>query len=352
MIDAMKNLLPKGTDGVIIFSEENRKYFTGFSSEDAVLIITKNGAVYLDDGRYIEAAQKEIDVCEVRLLKNLSEQIPEILKEFSVKKIGVEQSKISLQKFKFLKKILKDFSVCSSDKSEKIINGLRSRKSEKELEKIIKAQRISELAFDFILKEIAVGKTERELALELDYFMLKNGADAPAFETILIGGENTSKPHGVPTDRKIRNGDFITMDFGAEIDGYRSDMTRTVAVGEISDEQAKVYNIVLEAQLAALKKVKIGVNCSDVDKAARDIIDNAGYGENFNHSTGHSVGIEIHEAPAFSPKSKAVLEKGNVMTVEPGIYLPEKFGVRIEDMVYIDDTTLNITKAEKKLIVI
>ncbi len=352
MIDAMKNLLPKGTDGVIIFSEENRKYFTGFSSEDAVLIITKNGAVYLDDGRYIEAAQKEIDVCEVRLLKNLSEQIPEILKEFSVKKIGVEQSKISLQRFKYLKKILKEFSVCSSDKSEKIINGLRAKKSEKELEKIIKAQRISELAFEYILKEIAIGKTEKELALELDYFMLKNGADAPSFDTILISGENTSKPHGVPTDRKIQSGDFITMDFGAEIDGYRSDMTRTVAVGEISDEQKKIYDIVLKAQLAALDEAKIGVKCSAVDKAARDVIEDAGYGENFNHATGHSVGIEIHEAPAFSPRSKAVLKKGNVMTVEPGIYLPEKFGVRIEDMIYIDDTPLNLTRAEKNLIVL
>lgn len=352
MIDTFRKLLPKGTDGVIIFSEENRKYFTGFSSEDAVLIITKNGAVYLDDGRYIEAAQKEIDVCEVRLLKNLSEQIPEILKEFSVKKIGVEQSRISLQRFKYLKKILKDFSVCSSDKSEKIINGLRAKKSEKELEKIIKAQRISERAFDYILKEFAIGKTEKEMALLLDFFMLKNGADAPAFETIFISGENTSKPHGVPTDRKIQNGDFITMDFGAEVDGYRSDMTRTVAVGEISDEQAKVYNIVLNAQLNALDKAKIGVKCADVDKAARDMIKMSGYGEFFCHSTGHSVGIEIHESPSCSPKSKAVLEKGNVMTIEPGIYLPEKFGVRIEDMVYIDDTTLNLTKAEKKLIVL
>ncbi|MBQ3005420.1 MAG: aminopeptidase P family protein [Clostridia bacterium] len=352
MIDLLTKALPKNTDGVIIFSEENRKYFTGFSSEDAVLIITKNGAVYLDDGRYIEAAEKEISVCEVRLLKNLSEQLPEILKEFSVKKIGVEQSRISLQRFKYLKKVLKDFSVCSSDASEKIINNLRAKKSEKELEKIIKAQRISERAFDYILKEIAVGKTEKELALQLDYFMLKNGADAPAFETILIGGEETSVPHGVPTDRKIRKGDFITMDFGAEVDGYRSDMTRTVAVGEVSDEQAKVYDIVLDAQLKALEKAKIGVKCSDVDKAARDVIDNAGYGEYFVHSTGHSVGIEIHELPSFSPRSKAVLQKGNIMTVEPGIYIPTKFGVRIEDMIYIDDTVLNLTKADKKLIIL
>ena len=183
--------------------------------------------------------------------------------------------------------------------------------------------------------------------------MLGHGAEALSFETIAISGANTSKPHGVPTEKKVEKGDFVTMDYGAVVNGYHSDMTRTVAVGSINDEQRRVYNTVLEAQFATLEIIKSGLKCSDGDKAARDVITEAGYGDFFRHSTGHGVGIEIHEKPNLSPKSVATLRPGNIVTVEPGIYIPEKFGVRIEDMALITENGCeNLTKAPKELIIL
>ena len=180
-----------------------------------------------------------------------------------------------------------------------------------------------------------------------------NGADALSFETIAVSGKNSSKPHGVPSDKKIEKGDFITLDFGAVVDFYHSDMTRTVAVGEVSSKQAEVYETVLEAQLKSIEKIKAGEICNEVDKIARDIISSKGYGQNFGHGLGHGVGVEIHEAPSFNPSSKYILQEGNIVTVEPGIYLPGEFGVRIEDMGAVTKTGFdNFTKSEKKLIVL
>ena len=196
-------------------------------------------------------------------------------------------------------------------------------------------------------------KTEKEIALELDYFMLRNGADALSFETIAVSGKNSSMPHGVPTDKKIEKGDFITMDYGAVCDFYHSDMTRTVAVGEVTSKQAEVYETVLKAQEEAFRVMKAGMVCKDVDKAARDVIVNAGYGEYFGHGLGHGVGVEIHELPSLNPTSDAVLREGHIVTNEPGIYLPGEFGVRIEDMALITaDGYENLTVCEKKLIVL
>ena len=183
--------------------------------------------------------------------------------------------------------------------------------------------------------------------------MLRNGAQAVSFETIAVSGKNSSMPHGVPSDKKIEKGDFITMDFGAVVDGYHSDMTRTVAVGSVSSKQAEVYETVLRAQNNCLEMLKAGVSCKNADASARDVIKNAGYGEFFGHGTGHGVGIEIHESPNLSPYSKATLETGNVVTVEPGIYIPDEFGVRIEDMVLItEDGFVNLTSCEKELIIL
>ena len=203
------------------------------------------------------------------------------------------------------------------------------------------------------MKFIKVGVTEKEIALELDFYMLSHGAEAVSFETIAVSGKNSSMPHGVPTDKKIENGDFITMDFGAVYNGYHSDMTRTVIVGEPTEKQKEVYETVLKAQTEALAVLKAGVSGVDADKAARDIIDAKGYKENFGHGTGHGVGIEIHESPNLSPYSKAILETGNIVTVEPGIYIPDEFGVRIEDMALItEDGYINLTSCEKELIIL
>ena len=216
-----------------------------------------------------------------------------------------------------------------------------------------KAQEITDATFSYIINNIKAGRTEREVMLDMEFFMRKQACDGVAFDFVVVSGKNSSLPHGVPTDKVIENGDFVTMDFGATVGGYRSDMTRTVAVGFVTDEQRKVYDTVLKAQLAALPAIHAGVVCKDIDKIARDIIYSAGYEGAFGHGLGHSVGIEIHENPAFNTRCETILKSGTVMTVEPGIYLENKFGVRIEDMVYVtDDGCINLTKSDKNLIIL
>lgn len=352
MLDNLIYALPKKYDGVLILSEVNRRYFTGFPSSDGILLVTRNGSVFLTDSRYIEEAQNKVKCCEVAELKKAKEQLPEYCQKFECSVLGIEGDRLSVNELNAYRKMLKPVTL-TSQKTDRIINGLRAVKSDAETEKIKKAQAIAEKAFEHILGFIREDVTEKEIALELDYFMLRNGAEALSFETIAVSGANTSKPHGVPTDKKVQRGDFITMDYGAVYDGYHSDMTRTIAVGEVSSKQLEVYNTVLSAQLKALSVLKAGIKCSDGDKAARDIIAEAGYGDFFRHSTGHSVGVEIHESPNLSPNSKDFLKIGNIVTVEPGIYIPGEFGVRIEDMAKIRQSDCeNLTKISKELIVL
>lgn len=349
MLSEFINKLPKNVDGALIVSPESRRYFTGFNASDGFLFITKSGSVFLTDSRYIEAAKDKIICCEVEEQKG---KLMDYAKRFNCKVLAVEADRLTVTQLKNLRKALHGIKLTTVG-TDKIIDSFRAVKNEAEIENICKAQRIAEAAFDHILGFIKVGVTEKEVALELDHYMLSHGADGLSFETIAISGANTSKPHGVPTDKKIEHGDFVTMDYGAVVNGYHSDMTRTVAVGAASDEQKKIYKIVFEAQLAVLRVLKNGVKCSDADKAARDVITEAGYGEYFRHSTGHGVGIEIHEKPFISPKSTATLRSGNVVTDEPGIYIPGKFGVRIEDMALITENGCkNLTKAPKELIII
>lgn len=349
MLSEFINKLPKNVDGALIVSPESRRYFTGFNASDGFLFITKSGSVFLTDSRYIEAAKNKIICCDVEEQKG---KLMDYAKRFNCKVLAVEADRLTVTQLKNLRKALHGIKLTTVG-TDKIIDSFRAVKNEAEIENICKAQRIAEAAFDHILGFIKVGVTEKEVALELDHYMLSHGADGLSFETIAISGANTSKPHGVPTDKKIEHGDFVTMDYGAVVNGYHSDMTRTVAVGAASDEQKKIYKIVFEAQLAVLRVLKNGVKCSDADKAARDVITEAGYGEYFRHSTGHGVGIEIHEKPFISPKSTVTLHSGNVVTDEPGIYIPGKFGVRIEDMALITENGCkNLTKAPKELIII
>ena len=218
---------------------------------------------------------------------------------------------------------------------------------------IKKAQQITEEAYTEVLNYIKPNVTEREIALELDYLMRKKGADGVSFSLITITGKNTSLPHGVPKDNTIKEGDFFLSDIGALYNGYHSDMTRTVAVKSATDEMEEIYNIVLKAQLSALETVKAGTKASVVDKTARDIISSYGYGEMFGHSTGHGVGLDIHEQPTVSINSETILSSGMVITVEPGIYIPNKFGVRIEDMVCVTkDGYENFATIDKSLIIV
>lgn len=350
-VEILREKLGKG-EAFLVVSPENRRYLTGFDSSDGFLFITSGKSVFLTDGRYIEAAQSKVKNCdEVELLEKATEQLPEVVKQEGISVIYTEEEKLSVAQFKRLCEILP--CEVRAEKADCEIGAARRKKSEEEKRKIVDAQRIAERAFDHILTFIRPGVTEKEIRLALEYFMLRNGADGLSFETIAISGKNTSMPHGVPSEKKVESGEFVTMDYGALLDGYHSDMTRTVAVGSVTDEMAKVYDTVLKAQLACLDVLAPGVSCKDADGAARKVISDAGYGRYFNHGTGHGVGIDIHEKPTVNSRSSEILAPGDVVTDEPGIYIPGRFGVRIEDMVYITGSGKELlTNCEKSLIVL
>ena len=351
--DKLSAMLPAFCDAALILSEENRLYFTEFPATDGALLVTPYGAVFYTDSRYTEAAAAKIGAEFVHDSEKMYEELRALFEEYNVNTVAIENDRITLADFEELKNRLPGVDFNPTAALSRAIEEIRLVKSDAELEKISAAQRIAEAAFDHILGFIKPGMTEKQVQLELDFYMLSHGAEALSFETIAVAGKKGSMPHGVPGDNVIQPGDFLTMDYGAVVDGYHSDMTRTVAVGKPSEKQIEVYNTVLEAQLAGLAALHDGVTGFDADKASRDVIEQAGYGKYFGHGTGHGVGVEIHEAPRLSPKSKATLRTGNVVTVEPGIYLPGEFGVRIEDMAVVTpDGHVGLTHCEKKLIVL
>ncbi len=354
MINKLKAFLKDKDSAALIMSEENICYFTSFHSSNGYLVVTGDKAVFLTDSRYIEAAGNKIKTCdEIIETKGMEKSLVPMLKGMGIKNLMLESERITVSRYREIEHLMADTNVICDGELDKAISDIRMTKNSDEVAKIIKAQRIAERAFEHILGFITVGKTEKEVALELEYFMLKNGADALSFETIAVSGKNSSLPHGVPSDKKIESGDFVTMDFGAVTDFYHSDMTRTVAVGQVSSKQIDVYETVLEAQIKGLEAVKAGVKGKDVDAVSRKIIADKGYGDFFGHGLGHGVGVEIHELPSLSPSGEIILEEGHIVTVEPGIYLSGQFGVRIEDMALVTaDGHENLTKCEKKLIVL
>lgn len=346
-------LLPIDLDAALITSDVNRRYFTGMKSSAGIVLITRERSYLLIDFRYYERACKETVGYEVVLLKKLDEQLIELVKKHNIKKIGIESATLTVYELASYRNKLAPIEVVGSNAVSDIISAMRIIKSPEELNKVMAAQSIAERAFEHILSFVAAGKTEREVALEIDYFMLREGAEAISFDTIAVSGKKSSLPHGVPDDKLLEIGDFLTLDFGAVVDGYHSDMTRTIAIGQTTEEMRRVYETVLVAQESALAAAKAGITGKELDSAARDIIANAGFGENFGHGLGHGVGLEIHEAPNASPKGETILKSGMVVTVEPGIYLAGKFGVRIEDMVVIkDDGATNLTSCQKNLITV
>lgn len=344
----------KENEAVLVVSEQNRRYFTAFPSGDAgVLFMTKNKAYFLIDFRYIEKANEQVKDCEIIMTQNLKDELSEIVKENDIQTVYTENDYISLSDFLKFKEYLSPAILVDDKKFNDEILTLRRKKTPEEIELIKKAQKLTDDTFDYILPKIKEGVSEIELALDMEFFMRKNGAESVSFDFIVVGGENSSLPHGIPTQRKFQKGDFITMDFGATVDGYHSDMTRTVALAPITDEQKKIYDTVLKAQLAAIDMMKAGVACKEADKTARDIINKAGYEGRFGHGLGHSVGIEIHESPACNTRTDAILEVGDIMTVEPGIYIEGKYGVRIEDMVVVTENGVeNLTHSKKDLILL
>lgn len=337
----------------LIITPQNRYYLTGFSSSLGYLFIVEKKKILYVDGRYIEAAKNGASQgVEVRLLTSFSAAASEVVRQYGISEIVCEID-ITVRQKMMIDKALCDVSVKASAEMNEGLLGERAVKSRNEIENIISAQRIAEKAFNNILDFIHAGVTERDIALRLEYDMRRLGAEGVSFDTIAVSGANSSKPHGVPTDKPIENGDFVTMDFGALYGGYCSDMTRTVAVGYADDEMQRVYETVLSAQLSGIAEIAPGVAASKVDAVARSVIEKAGYGKYFTHSLGHGVGIDIHEKPTLSPKSDEALQCGNVVTCEPGIYMPEKFGVRIEDMLFVTENGCeNITKSEKMLIIL
>ena len=341
-----------GLDAMLLTSEANCYYATGFMGE-GIALVTRRGSWYFTDSRYTEAADKAIGdaavIREVSRERPFSALINEALAASGAEKVGFEDQRMTVAEHAVYSEKLH----CTLTPASSLMTELRGSKDEEELSCMTAAQRIAEGALEQILKEIRPGMTEKEIAARLNYLMVSAGAEKTAFDTIVASGPNGSMPHAVPGMRKVREGDFITMDFGCVYKGYCSDMTRTVALGRPSDEMRNVYDIVLQAQLAGIAAAKAGVTGAVIDGAARKVIQDAGYGAYFGHSFGHSLGIDIHEAPNAAPGNDKPMPDGAVVSAEPGIYLPGKFGVRIEDvMILRPDGAQVITKAPKALLVL
>lgn len=335
---------------IFVTSDQNRYYATGFASSAGELLICGDGSAALFiDARYFEEASRSISEAEVICSndKPVYELMNDYLRSHGVTKLAVEEGSLSFSQYTSLQSKLEPEFV----PGQQLLRDLRMIKSAEEMEILIAAQRIAEKAFTNALKLITPDITERELAAELTCQMLKLGAQDKSFDPIVVSGSLSSVPHGKPRDVKLQRG-FLTMDFGALYRGYCSDTTRTVAIGEPTEEMVKVYNTVLEAQVTAIKAAKAGMTGRELDGVAREVIAEAGYGQYFTHSLSHGVGIDIHEYPTCAPRSEAVLQPGAVISMEPGIYLPGRFGVRIEDVIEIkEDGCFDLTKLPKELLV-
>lgn len=343
----------KKLDAVVIVDPFNMRYLSGFRGGEGILFISKEKRVLITDSRYTEAAEKEssgngFQVIEENAGQTRFMSLSELVVSEDIHSLGFEDASMLCADFERLKKEVKVAAWAGLGES---INAIRQVKTEEELVKLRRAEAIGDAAFSDILSIIKTGMTEKQVAAELEYAMKKHGADGYSFDSIIASGIHSSMPHAIPDDKKIENGDFVTMDFGCLVDGYCSDMTRTIVVGKANDKQKEIYHIVLEAQEAALHALKAGVRGRDVDKVARDIITDAGYGNCFGHGLGHSVGLFIHESPRLSPKDETILLENMIETVEPGIYVPGFGGVRIEDMVVVKkDGIENLAHSPKHLI--
>ena len=340
-------------DGVLITEAENLCYATGFVGLEGMVLVTADGKGYcFTDSRYIEAAEKAIAPWGYQVIQpdvSYPQCVAQLCQEHKLESLLFEDQDMTVASHaRYTAAVPAKLIPAGEAFSE-----TREVKEEIEVERIVAAQRIAEKALEEILPLIKPGAVEREVAAELDYRMARLGSTGVSFPTIFVSGAKSSLPHGTPGDKKIEAGDFVTIDFGAMIGGYHSDMTRTFAVGFATDEMKKVYNTVLEAQLAGIEAFAADKPGSQVDKAARDIIEAAGYGPYFGHGLGHSLGLNIHESPRAAKTYHREFVQGNIVTIEPGIYLPGKFGVRIEDMVYLGaDGKRNLTNFPKELLIL
>ena len=344
--EKITKIIPENCDGILLTSEVNQFYACDFPFTDGYVLVMRDKTYLISDPRYYEASLASEGVEKVELKRGV---LDELFSSLNIKALGYEDCELKVADLRRLEERFPDIKFYPLGYA---LEDLREYKDEDELEKIKTAQSIADKAFEHILGFISTDRTEKEVALELEFFMRSHGAENVSFETIAVSGQATSLPHGVPRDVKVNPG-FLTMDFGCKYHGYCSDMTRTVVVGKATDEMKKLYNTVLTAQLAAIEAAAHGMKCSDLDRIARDIIDAVPeYKGAFSHSLGHGVGLYIHEMPGVSSYNDGkVLQTGHVITIEPGIYLFGKYGCRIEDMmVFHKDGVENITHSRKELI--
>ncbi len=361
--------LISNNSAVIIENPINIRYLTGFNLDNGFLIITKSDIsddgckkeqiFFFVDDRFLLDVTKTInkkdspEKIEVVRLTNFQTQIKNTFKLLNINKVYLETDYVTLKRHKYYLGIFSDIGAKTYFNADLINNiaKIRSQKLGSEITKIKEAQRLVDEAFSYIVETITVGLTEKQICAELRKKVIDLGCEDFAFDYIVVSGENTAIPHGKPSDRKIQKGDAVTLDFGAKIDGYCSDMTRTIFVGNISEEKKEVYQTVLNAQNKAINSIEVGVKASQIDKIVRNYLAEKGYEKFFTHSLGHGVGLQVHEKPNLSSQSQDIILDRQVITVEPGIYIPERFGIRIEDMIFVNGTSIeNLTKSSKDLI--
>ncbi|GLC88737.1 M24 family metallopeptidase [Lysinibacillus piscis] len=345
-----KALQEQNIDGLLITNGYNRRYMTGFTGTAGVAIVSQNDAVFITDFRYTEQAATQIaNYRIVQHEKTIIEEIAKQVQEMGIQTLGFEKDTVSYSTYELYKNNISAELVPTSGLIEKI----RLIKTEQEINIIKVACEIADHAFTHILNFIKPGQTELDVSNELEFFMRKQGATQSSFDIIVASGLRSALPHGVATNKVIEKGDFVTLDYGALYNGYISDITRTVAVGEPSEKLVDMYNAVLGSQLLALEKVGPGLTGIQADAIARDFLKEKGYGEAFGHSLGHGIGLEVHENPGLSFRSETVLEPGMAVTIEPGVYIPGIGGVRIEDDILITETGNELlTHSSKELIIL
>ena len=350
-LDKYLSLLGEEVDGLLLTSRYSRHYGAEFDIAEGVAVVTAKGCRYFTDSRYIESAQRDLKGFEVLCVDKVGymKLLNDAIADFGVTTLGYEENYLTVAELMGYEKNLNAKLVPFN----KEIYAFRGVKEAWEVDLMRKAQAITDKAFSEVITRVKAGMTELEMQAELIYCLYKNGATGLAFDPIVVSGPNTSLPHGVAGSRVIREGDFVTMDFGATYMGYCSDMTRTFAVGFATEEMKKVYATVLEAQLAGLAASKAGIPGKEIDGVARKIISDAGYGDYFGHGYGHSLGLEIHEAPNPNARNDENMPVGAIASAEPGIYLPGKFGVRIEDTcIFKEDGVEILTASPKNLIIV
>lgn len=339
-------------DALCITSQPGEYYAVGLKGEGVVLV-TRQGCHYFTDSRYIELAQNTVTNADVTMVIPHQDHLALaslVLEHYGLKRVGIEEAYLTVERWQKMKTAFPaDTELVPAGK---LLTELRSAKTEEELAVMQKAQDITDQVFAEICEFLHAGVTESEVAAQLTYLQMKHGAEGNSFPPIVASGANGSMPHAIPTAKPIQKGEFVTMDFGCIYQGYCSDMTRTVAIGQPSDEMRRVYDAVLEAQLAGIAAAKAGVPGCDVHNAAWDVLKKYGYGDYFGHGFGHSLGIEIHESPNANRANTKPLPAGAVLSAEPGVYLPGKFGVRTEDVIFLTETGNRIlTHAPKHLII-